>query len=212
MKIIDDFIQRYPALSEEREAIEKTVTGIIKVFQDGGTLFLCGNGGSAADCAHITGELRKSFVKKRKISTDLAKTLSLYGENGKYLAEHLEVGLPVVNLVSESALSSAYINDNSAPAVFAQSFFGMAKKNDALLTISTSGNSRNCVLAAITAKAVGCATFALTGKDGGQLKDLCDITIKAPEKETYKVQEYHLPIYHAICLACEDFFFPDKTD
>lgn len=207
MKYINQLVERYPALAECKNDVENAVRILIETFEKGGSLFLCGNGGSCSDCSHIVGELRKAFVKKRPISVGLADKLRSVSDCGETLAELLERALPVYSLCESNALSTAYANDVSADAVYAQSLLGIAKEGDVLLCISTSGNSKNCVYAAVLAGALNLSTIALTGIGGGKLGVLCDVTIKAPEKDTYKVQELHLPIYHSMCLEIESTLF-----
>ena len=86
---------------------------------------------------------------------------------------------------------------------------GLGKENDVLVCISTSGNSKNVYAAAKVGKALGLKIIGLTGENGGKLKDISNICIKAPESETFKIQELHLPIYHYICAAVEQYFFED---
>ena len=132
----------------------------------------------------------------------LAKRSSLFG-----MAERLERGLPAISLCAHSALMTAVANDTAADTIFAQQIMALGRPGDVLLTLSTSGNSRNCVLAAAAAKARGMTVIALTGMGGGKLGQIADITVAVPEKETYKVQELHLPVYHALCSAVEEHFF-----
>ena len=168
----------------------------------GGKLLIAGNGGSASDSLHIVGELMKGFCNPRKINDELREKIG-----DEELSNVLQYGLPAISLCSETALFTAFLNDQSADAVFAQGVLGYGKKEDILLLISTSGNSSNCVKAMKVAKALGIKVIALTGKKDSKLSEGADVTIKATETETYKIQELHLPIYHAICLALEQEFF-----
>jgi D-sedoheptulose 7-phosphate isomerase len=104
-------------------------------------------------------------------------------------------------------LTFAYLNDKNPMLTFAQQLSVMAKEGDVLITLSTSGNSKNCVYAAIVAKAKGVKTLFLGGGNGGKLKEMADVSIIVPEKETYKVQELHLPVYHCLCAMLEEEFF-----
>lgn len=115
--------------------------------------------------------------------------------------------LRAIALVCESGLNTAFANDVNPEYIFAQQVLGYGDKGDILMAISTSGNSRNVVYAAEIAKALGLTVIALTGQDGGKLKKLADICITVPEAETFKVQELHLPVYHALCLAVENEMF-----
>ena len=206
-KILDDLCSRFPSLEKIKADIEKAFAVIRDCFKRGGTLFLCGNGGSASDCEHIAGELLKSFKKKRAINSEVYAYLEAYGEEGKLLQEKLEGGLPVLSLVSQTGIISAFSNDKAWEVAFAQQLNAMGKTGDCLLSLSTSGNSKNCVLATVLAKAKNISTIALTGEGGGKLKELCDITLAVPQSETYLVQELHLPIYHCLCAMLEEEFF-----
>ena len=93
---------------------------------------------------------------------------------------------------------------------FAQQVIGYGREGDVFLGITTSGNSENVVLAAVAARAKGMKVIGLAGRDGGQMKAKADVCIVAPEQETYKIQELHLPIYHALCLMLEEHFFPSS--
>ena len=148
-------------------------------------IYICGNGGSASDADHIVGELMKGFLKDRKI-TDERIPQELRGK--------LQGALPAISLSAHTSLMTATINDNDADMIFAQQVYGYAKENDLLIAISTSGNSKNVVNAVKVAKTIGVKAIALTGESGGLLKEMADVTICAPSTETYKIQEYHLPI------------------
>ena len=187
--------------------IEKAFLTIKKCFETGGRLFICGNGGSSSDSEHIVGELLKSFKKHRPIDKTVCETLQGFGEEGAYLCEMLEGSLPAYSLNSQTAIMTAFANDKSWDATFAQQLYGLGKQDDCLLTLSTSGNSQNCVYAVLVAKAKGLSSIALTGVGGGKLKAVADCTIAVSEKETYKVQELHLPIYHCLCAMLEEEFF-----
>lgn len=180
---------------------------IKSVFEQGGKLIVCGNGGSAADSEHIVGELMKKFRKPRPIRKEIYDRLSDYGDNGRILQNYLEGSLRAVSLTSHIALSTAFANDREPSVAYAQQLYGLADGSDVLLAISTSGNSKNCVFAMTVAKAMGLKTIALTGQDKSALSDMADITIRVPENETYKVQELHLPVYHCLCAMIEEELF-----
>lgn len=201
---INILISRYPALICCKESIVLATELIIDSYKKGCKLLICGNGGSAADSEHIVGELMKGFILPRKLSNDLVSKI-----NDKVLTDSLQYGLPAISLVSHTALSTAFSNDQLPSAVFAQQVLGYGKNDDVLLCISTSGNSLNCIYAAEVAKAIGLKVISLTGEKECKLKNLSDVIIQAPSKETFKIQEYHLPIYHAMCLAIENEFFND---
>lgn len=155
----------------------------------------------------MVGELLKSFKKSRKIQEDIYGKLGEYGENGELLRNTLEGSLRAISLTSHVALSTAFANDKEPKVVFAQQLYGLADKGDVFIAFSTSGNSKNCVLAAIVAKTMGLKVISFTGKNESELSKLSDVTINVPEEETYKVQELHLPIYHALCAMLEEEFF-----
>ncbi len=202
---IDILLKRYKEIKSCETDILKSLECLITVFKNGGKLLVCGNGGSAADCEHIVGELMKGFVLPRKLNQVLVDKIG-----DKELTDVLQYGLPTISLVSHTALSTAFSNDQLPSAVFAQQVLGYGKAEDALLCISTSGNSLNCVSAVKVAKALNMKVISLTGMKDSKLSELSDITIKVPAIRTHEIQEYHLPIYHALCLALENEFFGDK--
>lgn len=193
---IDDTVKRYPCLKECEKEMRQLVSAICTMYKTGGKLLLCGNGGSAADCEHISGELLKGFLLPRKPDE------KQYGAETEIIAK-LQKGIPAIPLTSFTSSLSAFANDEHADLSFAQLVFALGKKEDVFLGISTSGNSKNVVAAAKTAKVLGMKTVALTGAEGGELSEICDIAVKVPESETYKIQEIHLPVYHAVCAQCE---------
>ena len=202
MKHIDNLIERYPALAEYREQIASAVSVITQMHKNGGTLLLCGNGGSAADCSHIAGELLKGFLLKRSITESDRRVLSDLPHK-----EALQRGICAISLPDQGAVLSAYANDEVPDMVYAQLVYAMHGKGDVFLGLSTSGNSKNVLYAAQCAKSLGLTTIAMTGQNGGKLAEICDIVIRVPATETYLVQEYHLPIYHAICAQVEEDLF-----
>lgn len=204
---MEKLLKRYPSLSSVSEDIEKTVTLLADMYRSGGKLLCCGNGGSASDSEHIVGELMKCFKLKRPINKELAAALAEYGKEGQDLAQTLESPLPAVSLCGHSALSTAYGNDRNAYMVFAQQVHGFGNAGDTLLALTTSGNSQNCIYAAMVAKAKGMKVIAITGAKGGRLSEISDVCIKVPETETYLVQELTLPVYHYICARLEEIFF-----
>lgn len=206
-KIIDECIARHGVLSSLKEEIAQAFDTMKNSFLKGGRLYLCGNGGSAADCEHIAGELLKSFKKPRPLPEDLLKGLEAYGEQGAAIATGLDGGLPAISLCGHSAFSTAYLNDKDPAFTFAQQVNVWGREGDVLLTLSTSGNSKNCVYAAMVAKAKNMSVVFLGGGTGGKLKELADVSLIVPEKETYKVQELHLPLYHCLCAMLEEEFY-----
>lgn len=206
--MIKNLIDRYPTLALCESDIENATSMIINCYENGGKLLLAGNGGSSADADHIVGELMKGFMKKRELTdSQKAEMKEKCQDISDATLAKLQNALPAISLSSFSALNTAFSNDVDADLVFAQGVLGLGKPNDVLIAISTSGNSKNVVEAAKVAKAIGVKVIALTGKSGGVLKNLADITIAVPESETYKVQELHLPVYHSICAEIESHFF-----
>lgn len=203
--ILDELTGRIPELLPSRGSLLKAYEAMAGCFAAGGKLMACGNGGSAADAEHIIGELMKGYKLPRRLPKQLFAGLT--AEDGSPLAGGLQGALPALALSSHTALTSAFINDVSPAMVYAQQVFALGKPGDVLLGISTSGNSANVLNAIKVAKAMGIATVGLTGGDGGRLAGLVDIAIIAPTSETYRVQEYHLPIYHALCAMLEETFF-----
>ena len=208
MEILNRLLQRYPILERNREEIYQAYKLLEECYVKGNKLLVAGNGGSAADAEHIVGELMKGFIKKRPLESDLKQRLiELDKEMGEILAEKLEGTLPALSLNMNIGLNTAFLNDVDGLLILAQEVYGYGKEGDVFLGISTSGNSVNVNYAAVIAKAKGLKTIALTGKDGGKLKDKVDVAIIVKEMETYKIQELHLPIYHALCEMLEERFF-----
>ena len=209
MSSIDLLIGRYPKLVGCRADILKASELLIQLYQRGGTLFTCGNGGSAADADHIVGELAKGFLKKRPLDRDLRAKLTDAWPDGDKLASGLQRGLPAVSLHSQSALLTAFSNDCDPSLVYAQTLLALSNPGDVLLAISTSGNSANVVNAAKLAKVIGLTVVALTGEGESRLSGLADCAIRVGDTETYRVQELHLPDYHWLCMKTEEFFFEE---
>lgn len=205
---INTLIDRYPKLIVCRESIQQTYDILKDAYSKGRKLLVCGNGGSAADSEHIVGELMKEFKLKREVYKDQAEAMkSIDSELGTILAKHLQGALPAISLTGHSSLTTAFMNDSNPELIFAQQVNGYGKPNDVFLGISTSGNSRNILFAAVAAKAKGLHVIGLTGQRDSKLKGLADICIQVPETETYKIQELHLPVYHCLCLMLEEHFF-----
>lgn len=208
MKQIDILVDRYKELDVCKNDIEKACKLMISSFASGNKLLVAGNGGSASDSDHITGELMKGFEKQRPISSELAEKLKeINSQDAEHLIDTLQVGLPTIPLTEHAGLMTAFANDKSADAVFANQVLGYGKKGDVFFAISTSGNSKNMVLACEVAKALGLTVIGLTGEHDSKISALADVTIKVPSTRTYQIQEYHLPVYHALCLEIEDYFF-----
>lgn len=208
MKHIDLLVERYPSLESAKEDIIAAYEVLEESYKNGGKLLVAGNGGSAADAEHIVGELMKGFKLPRRPKTDFAEKLMAENQElGAVLAENLQGAFPAIALDGHPALSTAYMNDCEPLLCFAQQVNGYGKAGDVFLGISTSGNSKNVLYAATTAHAKGMKVIGLTGAKDSKLKDMSDVCIKAPQTETYMIQELHLPIYHCLCLMLEDKFF-----
>ena len=210
-KHIDLLMQRYPLLEAVKQEIIDAYLVMEECYEHDGKLLIAGNGGSAADSEHIAGELMKRFKTPRPVTADMAEKLKTVDPvRGEDLAKNLERGLMAIPLVAHEALSTAYINDVDGLGVFAQQLFGFGRPGDVFLGISTSGNSKNVMSATVVARALGIKVIGLTGAKGGELASVADVAVKVPEKETYMIQELHLPVYHCWCLMLEDRFFGDN--
>lgn len=193
-----ELLERYPALSACEEQMNKALELMIDTYKNGGKILICGNGGSASDSAHIVGELMKGFKLLRKVEDECISP---------DLREYLQGALPAISLCSHEGLISAFANDVKPDMVYAQQVYGYAKPEDLVIGLSTSGNSANVVNAIRVANDMGVKTVGMTGAGGGKIADIATVTIKAPATETYKIQEYHLPIYHFLCAETERAFF-----
>lgn len=206
--MLNELLNRYPQLIACKDNINKAAVTMIRCYENGGKILLCGNGGSCADCDHIVGELMKGFLKKRPLTNE--KKAEMLGNEPlleEELLDKLQYGLPAIALPSITALNSAFCNDVDPELIYAQSVMAMGKTGDVLVALSTSGNAKNVYAAAAVAKGLGLTVIALTGIGGGKLSEIADICIQVPETETFKVQELHLPIYHYLCAATEQAFF-----
>ena len=206
-EIFNGLFERHPALECCRADAEMAFELLLGTYKGGGTVFTCGNGGSAADADHIVGELLKNFRRERDIPAELKLHLIEGDDDGNFLAERLEGALPAVSLCAQTAIVTAFANDVGWELAYAQQLLGLAKEGDSLIALSTSGNSRNCVLAAALAHELGVNVITLTGESGGALAVSADAAIRVPANETYLVQEYHLPVYHALCAMLEEELF-----
>jgi D-sedoheptulose 7-phosphate isomerase len=205
---LDALMSRYPVLQGLRDPIVKAFNALVGCHKQGRTVLICGNGGSAADAEHIVGELMKGFMLKRPMdAASAAKIRKIAGPDADVLVKGLQCGIPAISLVSHVSLNTAVLNDNGGDLVFAQQVFGYGHAGDVLIGLSTSGNARNVGLAMKTARALEVTTIGLTGQSGGAMKGLCDILIAVPATGSYKVQELHMPVYHALCLMVEAELF-----
>ena len=208
---IEVLIERYPQLIECRESIQAAYDILKEAYTKDRKLLVCGNGGSASDSEHIVGELMKEFKLKREVYHDQAEAMQrIDPEMGGILAKHLQGALPAIALTGHSSLTTAFMNDSNPELIFAQQVNGYGKAGDVFLGISTSGNSRNILFAAVTAKSKGLKVIGLTGQKPNRLAQLADVCIQVTETETYKIQELHLPVYHCLCMMLEEHFFGKK--
>jgi D-sedoheptulose 7-phosphate isomerase len=188
-----------------RSALDLLVTA----YQNGNKLLVCGNGGSAADSEHLVAELMKGFLKRRPISSPHSTQLGVAGgKDGQAIAQRLQGALAAISLAAPVSLTSAIANDIDFEMIFAQQVYGLGRPSDILLGISTSGNSKNVMNATITAKAFGLKTIVLTGRSGGALAPLADVSITVPADDIVEIQELHLPVYHWLSTELEEIFFP----
>jgi D-sedoheptulose 7-phosphate isomerase len=173
---------------ETAKKMEKLLPDIISAaelcfvsLKDGGKILLCGNGGSAADSQHIAAELSGRFKKERKALAGLA-------------------------LTTDTSALTAIGNDYGFEQIFSRQVEALAKEEDTLIAISTSGNSKNVINAIESAKEIGCKIITLTGKDGGKMKDLGDVNIVIPSNDTPRIQEMHIMVGHMICAFIDEKF------
>ena len=208
---ISRLLSSFPALAETKPSIMQAFELMKETFTDNGIIYICGNGGSAADADHMVGELMKGFLLPRPIDPSFNNTLTaLYGKEGSIISAHLQEGIRAISLNGHPSLSTAFGNDVDFSMVFAQQVYVLSKKGDLLVVFSTSGNSENIIKALQVATAKGMKKIVFTGADGGKCAPLADCCIKVPATETYRIQEYHLPVYHALCAMLEDYFYCER--
>ncbi len=208
IEYLQELFRRFPELEDLHNPIVEAIELLLNCVKNKGTIFVCGNGGSAADAEHIVGELMKSFLKKRPVNIDFAQAFAnKYPIQAGYINYNLEEPIRAVSLVSGVSLPTAYANDVAADMIFAQQVYGLAKENDVLWAISTSGSSVNLNNALRVANVLGCKALGLSGKSGGEMAHLLDVEIRINSNSTPVIQEYHLPIYHCICAVLEEEVF-----
>ena len=209
-KRLSSLLQQYPLLQDCENDLCAALDLLITAYQAGNKLLVCGNGGSAADSEHIVAELMKGFLKRRSIpSSDAAQLEATDKTDGKAIARHLQGALAAISLAAPVSLTSAIANDIDFEMIFAQQVYGLGRRGDVLLGISTSGNSRDVSNAVIVAKALGLGTIVLTGRSGGTLAPLAEVSIKVPADDIAEIQELHLPVYHWLSTELEEIFFPE---
>lgn len=209
---IELLLRRYPLLEVCKEDILCAYSILEDAYVQGNQLLVAGNGGSAADSEHIVGELMKGFLLPRRLEPSFQEQLlQVDGELGSTLAQNLQGALPAIALDGHPALSTAYMNDCAPLLCFAQQVNGYGKPGDVFLGISTSGNSKNILYAAVTARAKGMKIIGLTGQKDNCLSDRADVCIRVPQTETFMVQELHLPVYHCLCAMLEERFYGEMN-
>ena len=159
--------------SDYKEKLIKVTNIIIECIENGGKILICGNGGSAADAQHFAAELVGRFKLERK-------------------------GLPAIALTTDTSVLTCMGNDYGYDSIFSRQVEALGNKGDVLIGISTSGNSKNVILAVEEAKKQGLISIGLLGKNGGKLKDMVDEDITFNYSETARIQEHHLMTYHLI--------------
>jgi D-sedoheptulose 7-phosphate isomerase len=210
---VERLIARLPVLEPTRASLEAAIEALERALCAGGTVLVCGNGGSASDSEHLVADLMKGFRSQRRLSDEeVAALAAIDTARGTQIAAQLQGALPAISLGSEGALTTAIANDIGFDMVFAQRVFGLGRPGDVLIAISTTGNSSSVVNAALVAHSRAMTVIALTGRDGGEVAALADISIRVPADQVFEIQELHLPVYHAIALALEEIFFTDDVE
>ncbi len=213
MNPIDELIERHRELGPIEASIWAAFELLSRCLRGGLTVYTCGNGGSASDAEHIVSELMKGMVRRRPVSATERESLRQatpphLDVDADDLADRLDGALRAVCLSSQNSLLTAVANDLGPHMGFAQQVFGYGRPGDVLWAISTSGQSRNAVLAALAARARAMSVLAMTGEEGQPLGDLATVWIKVPARDVGAAQELHLPIYHTLCRALEESCFP----
>lgn len=211
-KMIQSLNNNYPVLRICETEVCRSVEALITCFQQDHKLLACGNGGSAADCEHIVGELMKGFLLERRLEPQKQEQIArMYPDQAQMFTKTLQRAVPAISLCSHTALMTAFSNDVSSQMMFAQQVLGYGRPGDVLLAISTSGNSENILYAAQIARIQGMTVIGLTGEGGGKLRQYCDICISVPSAITYQIQELHLPVYHCLCACVENELFGEES-
>ena len=211
---LNELFEKYNELRVANAEILHVFNILKNCFSNNGTLFVCGNGGSASDAEHIVGELMKSFILPRKLKNEkfINKMKELHGKESEHVLPFLQEGMRAVSLTGHPSLSTAFSNDVMPDMVFAQQLYVLAKPGDVFLGISTSGNSSNVFKALQVANGIELDTIILTGNNGGKCSRIADCSIKVPSDIVYRIQEYHLPIYHTLCLMLEEHFYGEDVE
>lgn len=168
-------------LEMHRDTIARIAEVICTALENGNQVFWCGNGGSAADAQHLACELVSKFYVDRK-------------------------ALPSIALTTNTSILTAIANDYDFERVFVRQVEALGRKGDVLVGISTSGNSKNVIAAMRKAKDMGIITIGFTGETGGAMREVCDILLNVPSKDTPRIQEAHITAGHIICYLVEKRF------
>ena len=205
--ILYNLIERFEVLQSLQNEMITAYDLLRECYRFKNKVLICGNGGSAADSEHIVGELMKGFILERPLD-DITKNILKERDFSLHsIIDRLQGTLRAISLVSQKSLITAVMNDIDEDMVFAQQVYGYLDENDVLIALSTSGNSSNIVNAAKIARVLNGKVLSITGEHGGELKKLSNVSLCIPSNETYKIQEYALPIYHALCAMLEEEFF-----
>lgn len=208
MNFLDLLTEQHKNLMPIKQHIFAAYEVLEICYANSGKALVCGNGGSASDSEHIVGELMNGFMLNRPIPQNHRDAIKgLFPDDAEFFARSLQGCLPAISLVSQTSLITAYANDVDYSMAFAQQVYGYGKRGDVLIAISTSGNSLNIINAVKVAAVFGIKTIGLTGEAECKMNTLCDVTINAPFNETFKIQECHIAIYHALCAMLEQRFF-----
>ncbi len=201
-EIFDRLFEDNPCLNGCRNEIYKAYIYLHDCYTNGGKVLTCGNGGSAADADHIVGELMKGFLLRRPVEGEAFN-------HDRDIHSHLQGGLPAISLNAHSALLTAFANDADFDYAYAQQAYAYGDPNDVLIALSTSGNSASVVNAVRAAGAKQMITIGITGENRSLLSDRCSVCIRLPQRETYRIQELTLPVYHCLCAMLEAAFFSE---
>ena len=174
----NELIETLNLIDNQINLIEEFAKQIINKIKNGNKILLMGNGGSAADSQHMAAELVGRYKKDRK-------------------------AWPAISLTTDTSVLTSLSNDYNFDHVFEKQIEALAKSQDIVIGLSTSGNSENVVQGILKAKEIDCYTIALLGKDGGKLKDIVDLAIVVPSKNTPRIQEVHSFIIHSVCEIVE---------
>lgn len=168
------------------DEIEIIIEQIINCYKNGNKILICGNGGSAADAQHFAAELIGRYKLERR-------------------------SLPAIALTTDTSILTAVGNDYGFKEIFSKQVEGLGKKGDILISISTSGNSKNCILGINKAKEIGIKTISLLGKTGGIMKEISDFNFVVDSNNTPRIQEIHILLIHTICEILENTLFNEKN-